>query len=221
MSNGNTRIMRALLWHQEGIAHLQRGDMAKARHLLMNAIEVFRKEKDEKSLAGSLSQLSQVYYAEEDLTKATKCVFESAMIRTRIKDLRGLSIDYQTMGNLLMTVGQLGEAEGYFKDSLGLATGLKDDILIASAESNLGILYWYRDDYSTARVHLERSQKIRKRLNDNLGIAKNLNHLGKIEEETGNKKSAKKLYKKSLAILRRLGAPEAKIALDNLRRLGV
>jgi hypothetical protein len=68
-------------------------------------------------------------------------------------------------------------------------------------------------------MHFQRSQDIRKKQGDKLGLAKNLNHLGKLREETGRLEEAAALYQESLSLLRVLGAPEAAIALDNLNNL--
>ena len=91
--------------------------------------------------------------------------------------------------------------------------------LIASAESNLGIVCWLKNQYNDAQEHFSRSQEIRTRLGDRLGIAKNLNHFGRIEEDKGNYESAEKYFAKSLEILRELGAAEITIAKENLDRV--
>lgn len=227
MFSGNARIEQAKLWHNEAVAHQQMGNFDKAQEILEKAIKVFREEKDENTLAKSLNQMSQICMHQGNLKKAIQYVKESALIRTRLlensdqKDeiLQGLSIDYQQIGTLMMTVGALNEATGYFKDSLGLALGLKDDRLIASAESNLGLICWQKRDFSTAKTHFVHSQEIRKRLGDSAGIARNLNHLGRIEEDMGNLKQAAQLYKESLAILQKFDRYNAQIALENLKRV--
>jgi len=227
MFSGNARIEQAKLWHQEAIAHQQKGNLEKAQEILEKAIKVFREEKDENALGKSLNQMSQICLRQSNFKDAIKYVQESALIRTRLlentdqKDeiLQGLSIDYQQIGTLLMHSGKINEAAAYFGDSLGLALWLKNDILIASSESNLGLICWQKSDFSTAKVHFERSQEIRKRLGDRAGIARNLNHLGRIEEDMGNPKQAAQLYQESLTILRQLDPYNANIALENLKRV--
>jgi tetratricopeptide (TPR) repeat protein len=123
------------------------------------------------------------------------------------------------IGTMLVAADKLDEAHGYFSDSLGLATTVGDKTLIASAESNLGLVASLRGNYSEAESHFQKSQSIRQELGDKLGIAKNLNHLGKIREAKGRYEEAASLYEESLSLLRVLGAPEAAIALDNLNRV--
>ena len=142
---------------------------------------------------------------------------ESANIRTRLKDYRGLSIDYQMIGNLFMRVDDLDRAESWFRDSLGLAVGVKDKALMATALSNLGVVNYKTGKMDIAKIFLTDSQEIRKAMNDKTGIARNLNHFSKIEEDSGNLKEACRLYQESLEILRVEGAPDAEIALANLR----
>ena len=136
-----------------------------------------------------------------------------------MRDQNGLSTDYQVIGTMMMMAGRLEEALGFFNDSLGLATLAGDDRLMASAESNLGLVFMQREAYGEAEVHFDRSQVARRKVGDKLGIAKNLNHLGKIRELTGQTREAAQLYRESLSLLRELGAPEAGIALTNLRQL--
>lgn len=208
-----------ILLHQEGIALQQRGRFKEAEDRLEKAIKVFRATKNQSLPAGSLNQLGQVHLHNGNLKESTRCVIESATIRTKLLDYKGLAIDYQLLGTLMMLAGQLGEANGYFKDSLGIATALNNHSLIASAESNLGLIAFELGAYAEAERHFQSSQKLRIKEGDKLGMAKNLNHLGKIKEALGKPDEASDLYRESLSMLRELGAPEAKIALDNLTRL--
>jgi tetratricopeptide (TPR) repeat protein len=210
---------KAILWVQESIALKQRGRFAEARKKLEDAVRVLRKAKDKSLLAGALSELSQVCFRLGDAKQTLKCISESANIRTELQDYRGLSIDYQMIGTMLMTANQLNQAHGFFSDSLGLATLVDDKTLIAASESNLGLVASLRGSYSEAETHFEKSQGIRKQQGDQLGIAKNLNHLGQIKEAMGKLDEAEALFRESLSILRVLGAPEAAIALDNLQKV--
>ncbi len=210
---------KAMLWVQESIAFKQRGRFTEARKKLEDSVSILRKAKDESLLAGALSELSQVCFHLGDAKQAIRCVSESARIRIALKDFKGLAIDYQMIGTMLMTANQLDQAQGYFSDSLGLATLLGDKTLIAASESNLGLVASVRGSYSEAETHFEKSQAIRKQQGDQLGMAKNLNHLGQIKEATRRFEEAEALYRESLSLLRILGAPEAAIALDNLQKL--
>jgi tetratricopeptide (TPR) repeat protein len=214
---GSAVITQAKLWCQKAASHQSRGNSTEAQNLLEKAIAVFRKEKDEEDLASSLSQLSQVYFHMNNWKAVTKPLLESAEIRTRLKDYRGLSIDYQMIGNLFMRVGDLDRAESWFFDSLGLAVGIDDNSLMATALSNLGSVNYRNGKLDRAKKFLTKSQDIRKVLNDKPGIARNLNIFGKIEEDSGNLPEACMLYKESLEILQLEGAPDAEIALANLR----
>src|SRR5574341_1100526 len=130
----------AILWHEEAVALQQRGKFKEARDKLEQAIKVFRETKNQPLLASSLSQLSQVYLHEGDIQKSIQYIRESVTIRTEAQDFKGLAVDYQLIGTLMMMSGQLNEAYGFFRDSLGLATLLNNSPLIASAESNLGLV---------------------------------------------------------------------------------
>jgi tetratricopeptide (TPR) repeat protein len=204
---------------QEVVALQQRGRFAEAKDKLDDLVNVLRKAKDKPLLGKALSQLSQVCYHLGDRKRSVKCIAESAAIRTELQDYKGLAIDYQMMGTMLMAAEQMDQAYGFFKDSFGLATLIDDKTLIASSESNLGLVAWMRGSYSEAEMHFQRSQDIRKQQGDKLGLAKNLNHLGKLREATGRFEEAAALYQESLSLLRVLGAPEAAIALDNLNKL--
>jgi tetratricopeptide (TPR) repeat protein len=208
-----------ILLHQEAVALQQRGRFKEAEDRLQKAVKVFRATKNESLLASSLNQLGQVHLNNGNVKESARCVVESATLRTKLLDYKGLAIDYQLLGTLMMLTGQMGEANRYFQDSLGIAISIGNHSLIASAESNLGIVAFELGAYAEAERHFHVSQELRTREGDRLGMAKNLNHLGKIEEALGRPDEASDLYRESLSILRELGAPEAKIALDNLTRL--
>ncbi|HUT61076.1 MAG TPA: tetratricopeptide repeat protein [Phycisphaerae bacterium] len=211
--------VKAMLLHEKGVAFQSRGRFEEARKELIAAVKAWRKAKDKDGLAASLSQLAQVHFQLQDGANAIKCVRESSVIRTELNDFRGLSIDYQLIGTIMMAVGQSQEAFGLFRDALGLATGLEDDGLKAGALANLGLVSLSSGMHDEAEQFFKQSQELRKKLRDRLGIAKNLNHLGKVMEARGKRDEAGRLYRESLSLLRELGSPEAEIAADNLRRL--
>jgi hypothetical protein len=58
-------------------------------------------------------------------------------------------------------------------------------------------------------------------IGDQAGIAATLGQLGHLAEITGDEAQAAELYRESLRICEQLGASEAKVAKESLKRLGV
>jgi tetratricopeptide (TPR) repeat protein len=216
------KLQQAVLWTKEAVHRQQRGEFDRAHEILEKASKVYRELAIPSALAIALSQLSVVCMLQNQLQPALDYIKESIDIRTKLYEYSNLSGDYQQLGNIAMQVGQYSFAMQNYQESLRLAMSLKDasrDSRIASAESCIGLVYFYQDRFSEAKPHFIKSQELRRRLKDEIGMAKNSNHLGRIAEEEKNYKEAAKLFEESWKILQKLKAFEATTALDNLNRV--
>jgi len=82
----------------------------------------------------------------------------------------------------------------YGQKAIGESTKLKDSVLIAQINSDLGAVYFRRGDYDNSKTSYLTALKIRKQRKDNLGIAKvNLN-MANILNKQNKKELALKYY---------------------------
>ena len=85
-------------------------------------------------------------------------------------------------------------ALSYGQKAITESNKLKDSVLIAQINSDLGAVYFRRSDYENSKKHYSTALKIRKLRKDNLGVAKvNLN-LANIFNKENKKEQALKCY---------------------------
>jgi hypothetical protein len=103
---------------------------------------------------------------------------------------------------------------------LAIKRELGDQRGIAVVLNNLGLMAYYRNDYSTARSLHEQTLVIRRELGDRWGIAVTLNNLGVVACEQGDYPSSRTLLTESLVMRRdladRVGVAEALEGLAGL-----
>jgi tetratricopeptide (TPR) repeat protein len=68
-----------------------------------------------------------------------------------------------------------------------------------------GILAHLQGDYASARRHYEQALRVRREIDDRVGIAFSLNQLGMLTHEEGDNANARSLYEQSLALYREFG----------------
>jgi tetratricopeptide (TPR) repeat protein len=71
-----------------------------------------------------------------------------------------LASDYEMIGELYLEMGNLVEAEFYFKQSVTLAAQINAPLELASASYNLGLLYKQKQNKFKAREYLRKAEEI-------------------------------------------------------------
>lgn len=126
------------------------------------------------------------------------------------------------------THGHLNEGRRWLKLALAThgqegvqpATPAADAHIRAEALRGGGILAWDQGDYAEARVLLEESLALSRRVGDKQGIADSLNNLGLVVQDEGDPAAAESLFQESLAIRREIGDNRGiSTSLNNLGKL--
>jgi signal transduction histidine kinase len=99
-------------------------------------------------------------------------------------------------------------ALNYGQKAITEAYKLKDSVLLAQINSDLGAVYFRKNDLNNSKKHYLAAQKIRTLRNDNLGVAKvNLN-LANIFNKENKKKQALKCYLEGIDYFEKANNPE-------------
>lgn len=86
--------------------------------------------------------------------------FEAVLpVFREFEDKPSLDLVLNHLGQNLMSLGRLDEAEAYLEEALELATDVDELVSIAGIEHNLGLLAAYRGDIPSALERLQRSDK--------------------------------------------------------------
>ncbi|MBI3245848.1 MAG: tetratricopeptide repeat protein [Deltaproteobacteria bacterium] len=203
-----------------GFMRLRRGEYDQARAAYQQALETWKKLKDERNVAVNLHQLGMITYLQGDYGEARKQYEESLRIRQQLGDQQGIAASLHQLGNIAYEQGDYGEARKQYEESLGINRQLGNQPDIAATLHQLGMIAEDQGDYGEARRQYDESLKIERQLGDQPGIASSLYQLGRLAEIASDKAEAAKLFRQALEILERLRSPDAEKARRSLARVG-
>jgi len=103
-------------------------------------------------------------------------------------------------GSYWMSKGNLDKAIFFFKENIVIAEKMNDKDGLAIAEANIGVNYFYKNDFVKALNYTSRSIKYFKELGKNLRVANGFNMMGNIYGKIGNKIKSIEYYIKSYDI---------------------
>lgn len=105
----------------------------------------------------------------------------------------------------LMKFSDPAKAIAYGREGVALARKNHFDALEAHGLNSIGVTYWAKGDYDSARIHLEKVGEIYKRLGNKKGEAVSYTNLGLIYQNKGDYQRALDYALNSLRILEGLG----------------
>ncbi len=193
-------MARTMAWR--GYALVNSGNLAEARVLLEQAIELARTHHERISEASSLSSLATLAHLTGDSDEATRRYREAIAIRQALGDPMAEAGVRRRLGMHHLRWGRLDEAEQEFQAALVLhrehgAKYESDMFLRGLAEVSLA-----RGDLLAAAEYAEQALAIVSELDD-IGRATLGATLGKIRAAQGRGEEAEDLFRRSLEILER------------------
>jgi predicted ATPase/DNA-binding SARP family transcriptional activator/predicted negative regulator of RcsB-dependent stress response len=124
---------------------------------------------------------------------------ESAELKRRLGDDRGLASVYSNLGNLRAGAGDHVAAERLHRDGLRLAEGIGDASGVARAHTNLGDLALRRGDVSAAVAAYGRSLEIKRDLDECAGVVEAYAQLATCHRRMGDEAAAGRTVREGLA----------------------
>ena len=195
------------------------GNIPEAIRMYKESLLLRKKFNDQSGIAQSLNNLGYLYEKMGNYSTALEYHQKSYGIRLSIHDNAG-------MGGSLINIGRIYDnyiedrksAIAYYRKSLPLAIMSNDKKLQAIALDNIGVAFRKiaqtevprlltksKDAaFDSALYYFRLSYYIRKKENDERGIAYTLNNLGEIKQIQENMDSARWFFEKSLQIRRKL-----------------
>ena len=149
-----------------------------AARLHGEAVALCRGGGDEQGLARALNGLGIALYHLERLGEAETALAESLELKRRLGDERGAAFALLSLGNTAIAAGDLGLAERHQRDALEALRAAGDELTVAGALDDLAVLRLLEDDHDGARVLLEESIAVSRRLGALSHAACALSHLG-------------------------------------------
>jgi tetratricopeptide (TPR) repeat protein len=118
----------------------------------------------------------------------------------KCNDLRAVAQIAQYIAIVHQRQDSYREAQAYYQRSLKIYQDIKDDINVAVAKHNLGILSLEMCHYPEAQQLFDESQKLYRGAGDQIGISRSLHELGRLAFIQGDFLTAKQLFGQSLVI---------------------
>jgi tetratricopeptide (TPR) repeat protein len=87
-----------------------------------------------------------------------------------------------------------------YEEAVALSQAAPDSATLASALHSLGLVYWGKNRYDSALVHLERAREVRKLMGDRFGLGQVLNSIGASYYQLGIYEQALEAYLQSFDI---------------------
>jgi tetratricopeptide (TPR) repeat protein len=141
---------------------------------------------------------------------------EALNIYRELGDGRGVAQVLLGMGLRQRAGGEVEAAEASFKESLELSREAGDTWGTAGALTNLGLIFFGRDD-EAARIYLEEGLQAMRQTGDRNNVTLILNNLGVLALHRGDLGEARRLWEENLRVYRELGNEENQaLTLSNL-----
>jgi len=205
--------------HQVGQVHEAKGEFDRALELYQKTRALREKTGDEKGMAAELHQIGNIYFLKGDLDTAFDYYQQSLQLTEKNKDLRGQGYSSGQLGLIYQRKGLQDEALRQYRHSLRAFEALGDQQGISASLHQMGRIYQDQGKLDEALEHLKKSLQIREKSADMPGMATGYGQLGLLHYEKEEYKDALECSLKSFLLFSRMGAPGAKLAQQNIRKI--
>jgi serine/threonine protein kinase/tetratricopeptide (TPR) repeat protein len=137
------------------------GQYDKAVGQYLKALAIRRNSGDQNGVAISSSSLGALFTLQAKYASALSALEESLKDFQQTDDHTWLMVEARgRYGNALSEVGRWDEGQKNLEDAVKLATGVKNDTVLAQTLDYLGDSYFYRGDYGIARQQYEKGLQV-------------------------------------------------------------
>jgi predicted ATPase len=158
--------------------HRMRGEDARARDVLVRALDLFREGGDLRGVASSLDDLAQVERLRGDLEAAQHAADEALALRRAHGDRRGEAVSLTTVCGIALSRGNLAAAETAARDALAIREEINDRAGITASLNALGALASERGDLDRAESCWKQALTEARKMGDRRTQSFLLNNIG-------------------------------------------
>ncbi len=174
----------------------------KALELSLDAKDTLNIVYDYNQLATTLRRLGRLEEAMHQHYSALQYAEEYSDSAVMFKSLTAA---VNGLGNVFYSLGDLDEAEKYFRRSLSGEKALKSDVGLAINYANLGSVFLDRNQIDSARVYFEMSMKMNVEINNLRGQSLCHVHFGDLLSKEKKYEEAMEEYRKAANMMRGIG----------------
>jgi tetratricopeptide (TPR) repeat protein len=182
------------------------GDLAEARKLLEECLNLARSLAAHGRVAEALFRLGWVAFGEGDLQSARELTEKALGLRRDLGDKHGTLLCRANLAALAAQSRDWEEAVPSHVESLAMAREIGDRAPMSVLLANLGYCYRQQCDYVRAKPAFEEGLSLARELRMPEQEARLLTHLAYLAQEQGRLDDCRDLSEKALAISRELGS---------------
>lgn len=191
-----------------GTAYALAGERARAREMLLRALDLAKGARNPLARANSNIQLGGLDLAAGDLVEARKWYRRGLALFRGLGDRRGQAAALNGLGNTALQRGDALRAGRAYRRSLELRRAIGDREGMANSHNNLGIVAERQGNPSVAVVLYRRSLALHRSVGSRRGIAAASQNLGEALLRSGDSRSAAESLRDSVEAWRVLGDRE-------------
>jgi signal transduction histidine kinase len=166
----NSQNIRGLIYYQQKKYDLALREFDKS-------MAIRKKINHQQGIAATLFNSSLVYQDLGQFEKTYQLQLQALAIDEKVDDNYNLSIDYNTLADLLIEMNRMDEAERYMKKGYDLAKGTQAKLLLRNSLAVFSSYYEKRKDFANAFKY----QKMYQQLNDSIYTSDNTTRLAEME----------------------------------------
>ena len=151
--------------HNLAEVNVDLGQYDTAVNQYLKALEIQRNSGDQSGVAENSSSLGALFAEQGKYASALSALQESLKDFQQTNDQTWLMVEATARyGNVLSEVGRWDEGQKSLEDAVRLASGVKNDTVLAQALNYLGDSHFYRGDYGAARQQYETALQVATKL---------------------------------------------------------
>ncbi len=155
-------------------------DYETCRQWSQQAATLFQELGDEVGYADAINNIGESYFRQGLNDDAQPLLMTALDIRQRHNLAEQVGYTLMNLGVVAAQTGNLEQAKAYFEDCYAAMQKVDAPIAIARAMNNLAIIYDMMDDYANSEDFHRRALKIRREINDRVGIGYSLLNLSQL-----------------------------------------
>jgi tetratricopeptide (TPR) repeat protein len=149
----------------KGLTLWRSGNVENARQELLQALKMAVQINNQSLVAGCYNNLGLVYKDMGQYDAAIDCFEKSQAIREKICELSNISSSIFNLGMVYLEIGQLDAGEKHTFNAMKLFKRYGDGAGEAMAMTNLGELFYHKEEYGKALEYFENSLALKHKLN--------------------------------------------------------
>lgn len=189
-----------------GMIYFYQGKYDLSRKYFFNAINVYE-EIELFEPAANLYSLYGYSLRDRDIEKSAEFMLKGIKMAEKLNSSTYLLGMYDNYGLVKETKKEYDSAFYYFNKSLSMKKKIRDKVGIPYSLNKIATLNIKLGDFNQAKKNLDQAYQMRLELNDQIGIAENLNFYGLYYEAINNDRKALEYFEKALIASKNVGYP--------------